>query len=774
MPPALSSREVPDTLEHGQRTIGLLRATGVGVGAIVGGGIMVLAGVAFQNAGPSALLAFAANGLIAFITAMSFAEISTTFPESGGAYTFAKKVLSVRAAFAAGWIGWFAYIVAGVLYALGFAAFAIEGISALFAALDRSPPAWLGGRQPLLLLATAAVVMYSVSLIRKSTGGGQLATIGKLIVFAVLIGAGAYAFFQQPHGDSRQALRPFFAGGGSGLLIAMGFTFIALQGFDLIAAIAGEVKNPRRTIPRAMFMSLGCALLVYLPMLFILTTVGVEPGGSIADLAEREGDTLFAAAVSRYLGPAGFWLVILAAVLATLSALHANILAASRVALSMAQDRTLPAVLGQVHHQRKTPVMAIYATALALVAILFMVPDVGAAGAAASLIFLVSFALVHMTTYLARVRGGVREGAYRTPLFPLIPVLGGLSCLGLAVFQAIMVPSATEITALWLGLGGILYFALFRHAAETVDASAEATDPLLAKLRGRTPLVLLPIANPANASALVAVANAMAPTEYARVLLLSIVRVSDDDDASERMTRLEEAQQVMRSALRESYATDHAPEALITSASDPWHEIQRVAEEHRCDSLLLGLRQIGHGPAVLEVEVERLINRVSCDVAIMRAPPQWRLEDKKRILVPVGGLGDEHDLRARVLGSICRTEERVVTFVTVIPTNASDNEAAIRLRNIRGLAEVRVLGAPRVEVIRSDDPAIALIEEASRHDVIVLGIQSVGWGRKVFGDVALRIARVAPCATIVLSSRRSRAYSELYQPLKNAVKPRPA
>ena len=73
-----------------------------------------------------------------------------------------------------------------------------------------------------------------------------------------------------------------------------------------------------------MFLSLGCALVVYLPILFLLATVGVEPGGSITELAEREGDTVFATAVSQYMGTAGYWLVIVAAVLATLSALHAT------------------------------------------------------------------------------------------------------------------------------------------------------------------------------------------------------------------------------------------------------------------------------------------------------------------------------------------------------------------------------------------------------------------------------------------------------------------
>ena len=85
-----------------ERSIGLAGATGVGIGAIVGGGILALAGVAYATTGPATLLVFAANGVIAVLTALSFAEMSTAFPQSGGTYTFAKNVLSVRAAFAFG------------------------------------------------------------------------------------------------------------------------------------------------------------------------------------------------------------------------------------------------------------------------------------------------------------------------------------------------------------------------------------------------------------------------------------------------------------------------------------------------------------------------------------------------------------------------------------------------------------------------------------------------------------------------------------------------
>jgi len=749
------------------RTIGLGGATGVGVGAIVGGGVMVLAGVAYASAGPAAVVAFAVNGLIALITAMSYAEMATAFPESGGTYTFAMKVLSVRAAFAVGWILWFAYIVAAVLYALGFATYAVLGAQELIRTLGSTPPAWLAGRQLELLLATIATLVYAANLVRKASGGGQLATVGKVVVFTIIIIAGVVAIAGTPLAQTQAALEPFFDGGAMGLLAASGFTFIAVQGFDLIPAIAGEVKDPRRTIPRSMFLSLAVAMAVYLPLLFVVASAGVKPGEGIRALATAQGDTVFAVAVKRFMGTIGYWLIIVAAVLSTLSALLANLLAASRIAQKMARDRTLPSVLRRSHATRHTPTMAIYASALAVVVLLTILPDLGAAGAAASLIFLISFMLAHVTAYLARLRGGGQSDSFRTPMFPLVPAAGTLICGGLAIFQAVKVHEAGRVTLIWLGLGVLLYMSLFKSGAETADASAEGFDPRLAKLRGKNPLVLLPIANPKHARGMVEVANALAPSEYARVLLLSVVKTPRESEADLRAP-LEGAQKVLSEALSTSYAAGETPEALITAAPDPWEEIRRVADDHDCQSLLVGLGVIPED-GTLTNDLEDLMNEVDCDVAVMRAAEGWSLGTAQRILVPVAGRGEEHGLRARVLASLCRGGNREVTFVTVLPESASDREVATAERNVGRLTRAQAFKGSHVEIVRNDDAIATLLEMSKTYDLLVLGLSRGGWGKRLLGKVAVRIASEASCPAILLSSRSTQLVAEMTRPLKTVV-----
>ena len=224
----------------------------------------------------------------------------------------------------------------------------------------------------------------------------------------------------------------------------------------------------------------------------------------LGEMSRQRPATVMADAAFNFAGSFGYWLVIVAAILSTLSALSANVLAASRIALRMADDRTLPRVLQQLHSTRGTPVMAIYATALSMAFLLLMVADVSAAGAAASLIFLISFALVHWTNLLARRRTRTKA-PFEVPWFPLVPVVGGLACTALAVYQIIDTPVAGGVIAVWFGLGAMLYYALFAGRAETVDAFKEAYDPRLALLRGRSPLVLVPVANPASAATMAAI-----------------------------------------------------------------------------------------------------------------------------------------------------------------------------------------------------------------------------------------------------------------------------
>ncbi len=740
-----------ESTEKSPRTLGLFGATGVGVGAIVGGGILALAGVAFATTGPSAMLAFGLNGVIALLTALSFAEMASRFPESGGTYTFSRKVLSVEAAFTVGWVVWFASVVAAVLYALGFAHFALVMSSELCVAAGREVPGWVShpGAVPTVALVTTALL--SGMLMLTSAGGGQWANVAKVVVFAILIVGGAWAISRQPIGDTQAAVRPFFASGALGLVQAMGYSFIALQGFDLIAAVGGEVRDAKKTIPRAMILSLAIALAIYLPLLFVITTVGMPAGQSVMEVAQQHPEEIVAIAANNFLGSAGYWLVIVAAVLSMFTALQANLFAASHIARAMAEDNTLPSALGKLSANRQTPIFAIVVTGILVAVLALVLPDVAAAGAASSLIFLMTFAIAHWLSVLVRLRSTRVPPPFRVPLFPLVPIVGGLCCIALAVFQGFAVPAAGLIAVIWLSIGGLLFLSLFARRARLVDARNIAADPELLALRGHAPLVLVPIANPHNAQAMIALADVLVPADYGRVLIQTVVVAPTGWMPDQDPAPIQKSQEVLKELLGASARVGTRVEALTTVAPQPMEEIARVAQLHRCESVLLGMSAINEEQD--GSPMEKLLGRLDTDVVVLRAPEQWKLSDAKSILVPVAGRGGHDHLLTRLLGSLSREQKRKVTFLRVMSEDTSTKDFTRAKRDLARLARDNLKGQCERTLIRSNDPVDTVAQQAKECGLLILGIQRLGPREKLFGTFTRELVRRTDCPIIVLSRR---------------------
>lgn len=735
------------------RTMGLWGATGLGVAAIVGGGILVLAGVAFEATGPSAVLAFGLNGLLALLTAFSFAEMSAAFPESGGTYVFSKKVLSIRAAFGVGWIIWFASILAAVLYALGAGFFISIGVNSLWEQFTGHQITWVNTSSATTLIAIIASLVYTRILFNKQSSGGNWINFGKVAVFLILIIGGGWYIANESVMDIVDDFTPLFAEGSFGLLQAMGYTFIAYHGFDLISAVGGEVKDPERNIPRAMFISLIVAIVIYILFMLIITVAATGPGESIVEASSTRPEEIVLHAAEIYMGTYGYWLVIIAGILSMLSALYANLLGATHIAYSMARDRTLPSELGQIDKGLGTPLKALIVTAIVLVLSIIIVPDIAVAGAASSLIFLISFALAHWISILSRKRSKPEDLPFKAPFFPVIPVVGIVACMGIAIFEGIKVPLAGLLTLVWLGIGVVLYYILFGRRARVVDASAEGYDPKLVSLRGKSPLVLVPIVNPSHAVPMVAVANALAPPITGKVLLLSVVRTPEEEwDPEKHPEKLNNAQRVLKESLSASFGIGLKPEALTTVAHEPWDEIVRVSRLHRCESMLLGLTNLNEKS---EERIEHVMNRVDSDVVVLRTTDLWRLSEVKSILVPVRGSGAQDELLARLLGSICRKTNAEVTFLKILPEDASWQQTDKSRKLLFQIAEDQVPhGQFKVLIVKSNNVSEEIITHADESDLLIVGLQRFGRRHKEFGKLPLYIAQQTKCPMLMISRGR--------------------
>jgi amino acid transporter len=800
------------------RSMGYAGAVGLGVGAMIGGGILALAGVAFSVSGPSAILAFVLNGVIALITAMSFAEMASTNPQNGGIYTLSKRALTIQTAFGVGWVVWLASILAAVFYALGFGVF-------LMFALQNLPftqaESLFSGKFPMLLTAIAATLYYSRKLSLSSRNDSRVTNLAKLAIFALLIVAGLAALPGKSLGDLTGSFRPFFTGGASGLAAAMGYSFVAMQGFVLVAYAAGEIKNPERNVPRALFTTIGIGMAVYIPLLFVVLTAGVPEGSSLKVLSEQYPETLIAIAAQNFLGTFGFWFVLAGGIFSMLSALQANLFAASRVANSMAADRTMLPEMSQLDSKYGTPTRAIQATGALAIILIVVLPDVASAAAASSLIFLLSFALAQLIMILMRVRSGepffksdrgtllsigsfsspvtgqatstgsathlrpVKAGRskkrgnsataeknqstnlqsagstsamldndvmeenhrFRVPFYPSLPVIGMLATLSLALFQSVVVPAAGIITLVWLLTGSLLFIFFFLKHAMVADVSAQALDPEIVRLRGNSPLVLLPITNPVNVASKIFLANALAPPVVGRVLLLSIVKPGGKDKSS--LPQLENMREVVFQALQSSFNAHLRPDTLITMSNDPWKEIERVARVHQCQSLLLGPGDFGD-PKTAQ-KVEKLISQVKCDVVVLRQPFQgWDITSARKVLIPVAGY-DKHDLlRARITASIWRNSRPEITFLQIVPANTSRQEHR-KYRNIleRFASEI-IPERTRCQVLISDDVLASLVKCTAEHDLVIMGLGRIKPEDSAFGPIPLAMIDQTDTALVLI------------------------
>jgi amino acid transporter len=323
------------------RGVTLLDATLLGTGALLGGGVFVLLGLAAGLAGPAVLLALFLNGLITIPTLLVYAELGSASGEAGGGYRWIREGLGRQFGFFGGWLAWFSHAAACALYALAAAAFAAF-IARSAGWLTPTPEAVQG-----LALALAGLfVALSYGGVKLGFRAQNAANLLVLVAVLVFVGFGIGEVLENPD-RVRFNLDPFFPGGStwsglSGVLLAMGLTFIAFQGYELVAQTSEEIQDPRRNIPRAIWASFLAAWGLMLAVAFVALagTSFVQGEQSWVYLAGARESALVEAA--GRLMPAGAIAIAGAALLLQLTALNACLYSSSRVSFAMGRDGDLP------------------------------------------------------------------------------------------------------------------------------------------------------------------------------------------------------------------------------------------------------------------------------------------------------------------------------------------------------------------------------------------------------------------------------------------------
>jgi amino acid transporter/nucleotide-binding universal stress UspA family protein len=732
------------------RHLGLFEATMIGVGAMIGAGIFVLTGIAVGKAGPAAVIAFALNGIVTLFTALSYAELASVIPEAGGGYSYIKKVMPNSVAFMSGWMLWFAYIVACSLYAKGFSSYFLEFFGRYVPSFSHHILNFLGKDPSVAILAVFIGILFlTVNIIGTHATGKteNIITMAKITILSVFIFFGVKKILSAPE-VTRENFTPLFPLGFSGVLAAMGLTFIAFEGYDLIATVSEEVKEPRRTIPKAILLSLSITVIIYL--LVVFSCIGAVPsaeGLPTWQLISRYKEIGIIRAAQGFMPKFGVILILGGGIFATLSALNATIMASSRVAFSMGRDWMLPHLLSRIHSIRGTPVLAISLSGLLFLLVAVALP-LEVIGISSSLLFLMSFALVNVALLMYRRRSTSAPAPFRVPLFPLTPILGALSSAGLAVYQLINNPLALVLAAAWVLVGLTIFGVLFAKRVSIADVPKTIITPELLDLKkAKRYKTLVPLANPERVRPLVELAGKIAGTCRGEVLALSVVDLPDVTAYLDAQPFVDEASLVLKQSQEIAIKQKIPFTSLLKIGRSAAAEIIRVARENHCHLILLGYKK-DEDPLDNSV-IHHVISHQPCDVTILKSG-SVSVETFHRILIPLAGKEVHDKIKVRIVHCLYQMEKSQVTLMTVIPPRSSSTRRSRAYEMLKRAAKVYQVPQAELVVDENDQAAQAIINRAAGYDLLVLGMKDEPWFKAFFfGTLAQQVAGQVHCSTIL-------------------------
>lgn len=443
---------------HLVRTLGLADVVMIGIAGMIGGAIFVLVGPAIGLAGSAVIIAFIINGIITLFTAMAYAELGSAMPEAGGGYLWVREGLPRPNAFISGWMAWFAHIVAGSLYAVGYGSFQFSLLQMLGIVGDQPLFGFIPVDKLIAILSIAAFAYVNVKGASETGKLGIIVTVIQLGTIFALIGAGFLTINNNPDWTSN-FMANFVPIGIGGIVAAMGLTFIAFEGYEIIVQTGEEVKNPRKNIPRAIFISLTLVVLLYCLVAFVsITAISPQNTGGIPvwNFISQNGDLGISKAAELFL-PYGSFIILAGGIVSSLAALNATTYSSARVAFAMGRHYNLPYQLSNIHHKFKTPYIATIISAIIMAVMAYALP-LDQIALAAGVIFLLLFTQVNIAVItIRRIHGDRLQYGFKTPFFPIIPIIGIFLKLGLAIYLLVTQPMSWLISVLWISIGFAVY-----------------------------------------------------------------------------------------------------------------------------------------------------------------------------------------------------------------------------------------------------------------------------------------------------------------------------
>ncbi|MEM6645926.1 MAG: amino acid permease [Bacteroidota bacterium] len=743
------------------RQLGFWDALTIGVGTMIGAGIFLLSGVAVTLTGPAAIFSYLAAGLVCVITAASTAELATGMPTSGGDYYFVSRALGPVFGAISGIGIWLS-----LTFAIAFYLFGLGEYIAQFAPLTPFWGAFGGG-----------VLLVALNILGAKESG-RVQVIVVLILLVILGGFSAIAAFN----IEAENYTPFLPFGTSPIAATTALVFVSFLGFVKIAAVAEEIKEPSKNLPRTLIGSVLLVTVLYI--IIVLVIAGLFPQETIGEVR----DPLTAAARSL-LGPLGAGVIIFAGVLATLSSANASIFAASRINLAMARDRMVPNWLAAIHPKRLTPYRAILITGVLTLGLL-LIESLETLAKTASVLQLYSYAALNIgCAFLRAARPDWYRPSYRIPGTPYVQIFAAIACLGIIAYSGLFAQAALvglilcsltwymvwgrsrveikhavgHFKARFADIGLRVFFEPAVVYASEADGEEQGRVVIEAKEPRR---VLVAVANPSHGANLLRLGRYVATGAEAGgdVAGLNLVRVpiqtplatARERFAAERPAIEQTLHRLVDKARRDPNATDSVAAVLqetrLTTKTDVAFDVfgGLVAETsaRKADLLLMGWRGGFSGRGNSDTPVKRIIMETQADLAVLR---DRGVSQIKNILVPWGG-GKHAHLGLELALRIARATGAAVHLQRIMRAGADMTDERLAL-----VRDVAYLVEGYNPVLYHVDEATEVVDgiqgrlAAETYDLVIIGA-SHEWSIKtaLFGTITDVIADRAYCSVMMV------------------------
>ncbi len=709
----------------------------LGGGTMIGAGIFILPGIAAENAGPASSVSFVIAGFVALLAALSISELATGMPIAGGSYHYVNRALGNLFGSIVGWGVWTGLMFASAFYMVGFGQYIVE------------PIPFLDGRALIILFGLLGLVfLVGLNYVgTEESGQFQNIMIGlETVIIIIFVAVGVF------YVDSGN-LEPFAPTGPSGIIATTGIVFVTFLGFEIIATVAEEIKDPGRLIPLTMVLSVVSVTALYAVVMIVSTGVVHYEilGGSLVPVSD-------VAAVS--MGSVGVIAIVSAAAVAAISSSNSSILSAARVVFAMGRDGVMSHKLNKTHRRFRTPHRAVLATGGVTTLLIITGLWVGEAfieylAEVASFSFLVSYALIHVTVVVVRraePENYEPDFEMPTPLYPAVPIVGvALSFVVISQMDTVVVLIGAGIITLSL----LWYAGYVRPRVDddqlvgdaivgTEDRAGESTDAYR---------IVVPIANPETQSELLRLAAATARTHTEagtpEIVAVNVIRVPPQTALEQNLQfeeeRVERQRELFGSAREAAGELNVNLRTRAIVGRDVGRTILSVVEEEEADHVLLGW----HGKRrkrdyVFGSTVDPVIKDAPCEVTIVN------LADREiGSTVALAGPGPHAPIAARRAYEYASLQGTTPTLLNVQQTAEDGAEGDDPIgpqergqRMIEHVAETAGLedGTYESKVIVGDDIETAILEHIDEYDTVCLGVSEKRSVSKIlWGSVADRV-----------------------------------